>query len=130
MEDKKNNKLSKMSKLKVEEQGDSLSEDSAQLPVVVNKKIRVIAKKPKDEMDKVSEEKEVVRSLKIVPVKNIVLFPHNVLPFTAGKEWTNESVDRVIRIGGKIGILAQKNPESESPQYLKISTILGQKQKF
>lgn len=115
MEDKKNNKLSKMSKLKVEEQGDPLSEDSERLPVVVNKKIRVIAKKPKEDIDTVQEEKEVVRSLKIVPVKNIVLFPHNVLPFTAGKEWTNESVDRAIRIGGKIGILAQKNPESESP---------------
>jgi ATP-dependent Lon protease len=115
MEDKKNNKLSKISKLKVEEQGDSLSEDSAQLPVIVNKKIRVIAKKPKEDLDKIPEEKEAARSLKIVPVKNIVLFPHNVLPFTAGKEWTNESVDRAIRIGGKIGILAQKNPDSESP---------------
>lgn len=115
MEDKKNNKLSKLSKLKVEEQSDSLNEDSAQLPVVVNKKIRVIAKKPKEDDDKMNEEREITRSLKIVPVKNIVLFPHNVLPFTAGKEWTNESVDRAIRIGGRIGILAQKNPKSESP---------------
>jgi ATP-dependent Lon protease len=115
MEDKKNNKLSKISKLKVEEEGDSLIEDSTQLPVVVNKKIRVIAKKPKEDNDKNQEDKEAVRTLKIVPVKNIVLFPHNVLPFTAGKEWTNESVDRAIRIGGKIGILAQKNPESDSP---------------
>ena len=48
MEDKKNNKLSKISKVKVEEQSDSLVEDSAQLPVVVNKKIRVLAKKPKE----------------------------------------------------------------------------------
>ncbi|KAB8040949.1 endopeptidase La [Silvanigrella paludirubra] len=114
MEDKKNNKLSKISKVKVEEQSDSLVEDSAQLPVVVNKKIRVLAKKPKEIDEKNGDDKENVRILKIVPVKNIVLFPHNVLPFTAGKEWTNESVDRAIRIGGKIGILAQKSSEVES----------------
>ena len=114
MEDKKNNKLSKTSKVKVEEQSDSLIEDSAQLPVVVNKKIRVLAKKPKETEENSLEDKEPARILKIVPVKNIVLFPRNVLPFTAGKEWTNESVDRAVRIGGKIGILAQKNLEAES----------------
>ncbi|MGY3804361.1 endopeptidase La [Pigmentibacter ruber] len=114
MEDKKNSKISKTSDVKVDEQNDSLSEDSAQLPVVINKKIKVLAKKPKETEEKQPEVKEGLKTLKIVPVKNTVLFPHNVLPFTAGKEWTSESVDRAIRIGGRIGILAQKNSGSES----------------
>ncbi|APJ03601.1 endopeptidase La [Silvanigrella aquatica] len=115
MEDKKNNKLSKMNNENIEEQSDSLSEDTEQLPVVVDKKIRVIAKKPKENVNKAENEKQAPRILKIVPVKNIVLFPHNVLPFAAGKEWTTEAVDRAVRIGGKIGILAQKNSDAESP---------------
>lgn len=115
MEDKKSNKLSKNSKLKASEKNDPLNEELVQLPIVVNKKIKAFPKKNKEEIESSAEEKEVDCTLKIVPVKNIVLFPHNVLPFMAGKEWTNESVDRAIRIGGKIGILAQKNSDVESP---------------
>ncbi len=114
MEDKKNSKISKADEVKVDKQNDSLSEDSAQLPVVINKKIKVLAKKAKETEEKQAEEKEELKILKIVPVKNTVLFPHNVLPFTAGKEWTSESVDRAIRIGGRIGILAQRNTEAEA----------------
>lgn len=85
MEDKKNSKISKADEVKVDKQNDSLSEDSAQLPVVINKKIKVLAKKAKETEEKQAEEKEELKILKIVPVKNTVLFPHNVVPFTAGK---------------------------------------------
>lgn len=115
MEDKKNNRLVKNIKTKNEGQEEAEQINNAQLPVVVNKKIKVIAKKTKEEKACELSEKGAITTLKIVPVKNIVLFPHNVLPFTAGKEWTNESVDRAIRIGGKIGILAQKDSVIDSP---------------
>lgn len=128
MEDKKNNKLVKTRKTKVEENGDSLKQDSTQLPVVINKKVRVITKKAKISPKKAVpsqveikpkvEKKEVSSNvLKILPVKNSVLFPHNVLPFAAGKEWTTETVDRAVRIGGNMGILAQIYPEDENPPH-------------
>lgn len=114
MEDKKNSKVVKKSEIKVEEQNASQSETPTQLPVVINKKVKVLPKKIKESEEKHLEEKELPKTLKIVPIKNTVLFPHNVLPFAAGKEWTSESVDRAIRIGGRIGILAQKNLEAEA----------------
>ena len=51
--------------------------------------------------------------LKILPVRNVVLFPHNVMPLTAGKEWTTESVDKAVRVGGSVGIIAYKSEKSE-----------------
>lgn len=46
--------------------------------------------------------------LKIVPVKSIVLFPHNVMPLTAGKDWLQESLDKNIQPTETIGILSYK----------------------
>jgi len=46
--------------------------------------------------------------LKIVPVKSIVLFPHNVMPLTAGKDWLQETLDKNIKPSGTIGILSYK----------------------
>ncbi|MES2615311.1 MAG: endopeptidase La [Bdellovibrionota bacterium] len=80
------------------------------LPVVVARKPKNIVPKP-TKSD--SEREKKVSLLKILPVKYVVLFPHNVMPLTAGKEWTSESVDRAVRIGGSIGILAFKDDKSE-----------------
>lgn len=46
--------------------------------------------------------------LKIVPVKNIVLFPHNVMPLTSGKDWLQKSLDKNNPPEGSIGILSYK----------------------
>lgn len=46
--------------------------------------------------------------LKIVPVKNIVLFPHNVMPLTSGKDWLQKSLDKNTPPEGTIGILSYK----------------------
>lgn len=80
------------------------------LPVVVHKKNKNIDIKPNGNE---SEKEKNVSLLKILPVKNVVLFPHNVMPLTAGKEWTSEAVDRAVRIGGSVGIVAYKNEKSE-----------------
>ena len=53
--------------------------------------------------------------LKIHPVRNTVLFPHNVLPLTSGKEWSAPTVERALRQGGRIGILAQRDATVEDP---------------
>lgn len=80
------------------------------LPVVVQKRSKNKEEKPsKNE----SEKEKNLNLLKILPVRNVVLFPHNVMPLTAGKEWTSESVDRVLRIGGSVGILAYKTEKAE-----------------
>lgn len=58
-----------------------------------------------------SEETTKPAPLKIVSVKNIVLFPHHVAPLIAGKDWSNESIDRAVRIGGTIGVVSQRAGE-------------------
>ncbi|WP_186643967.1 endopeptidase La [Fluviispira vulneris] len=123
MEDKKSDRLSPNDKNKKQAKEPVIKQDSEKLPVVINKKIKVIPGKAKEVLDKSDENDSSENILKIVPVKNIVLFPHNVLPFTAGKEWTTESVDRAIRIGGKIGILAQINPDTHSPEPSELYTV-------
>ena len=79
------------------------------LPVVIPKKTKNIILKPEENN---SEKEKLPMLLKILPVKNVVLFPHNVMPLTAGKEWTSESVDKAVRVGGTIGILAFKEDKS------------------
>lgn len=81
------------------------------LPVVVHKKQKNITMKASENDD--ADKERSVHVLKILPVRNVVLFPHNVMPLTAGKDWTSEVVDRAIRIGGTIGILAYKTEKSE-----------------
>ncbi len=123
MEDKKSDRLSPNDKNKKQAKEPIIKQETEKLPVVINKKIKVIPGKSKEVLDKSDENDSSENILKIVPVKNIVLFPHNVLPFTAGKEWTSESVDRAIRIGGKIGILAQINPDTHSPDPSELYTV-------
>lgn len=55
------------------------------------------------------------RLLRILPVRGTVVFPHNVMPLMAGKEWSTESIDRAIRIGGTLGVLAQRETDGVDP---------------
>jgi len=61
--------------------------------------------------------------LRILPVRGTVVFPHNVMPLMAGKEWSSESIDRAIRIGGTLGVLAQKNAKQENPTEVDLHTV-------
>lgn len=84
------------------------SEDSASSPVVVvERKVKEIAQNLKDDLIEAPLAPHVLR---IIPLKDTVLFPHNVMPLSAGKEWSNEAVDRAMRIGGTVGVLAYKGP--------------------
>lgn len=78
----------------------------------------VVEKKPKElllaqESALISPEETQSPPLKIVSVKNVVLFPHHVAPLIAGKDWSNESVDRAVRIGGTIGVVSQRQGEAQ-----------------
>ncbi len=49
--------------------------------------------------------------LLILPVRGAVLFPHNILPLTAGKEWSAKAIQRALKAGDSMGIVAQRDPE-------------------
>ena len=54
-----------------------------------------------------SEEKGNV--LTILPVKNAVLFPHNVVPVTPTSQWGHEALEKAARKGTTLGIVALRN---------------------
>ena len=61
--------------------------------------------------------------LRILPLKSVVVFPHNVIPLMAGKDWSADTVDSAIRIGGTMGLLAQKAKATEKPGFEDLFTV-------
>lgn len=49
--------------------------------------------------------------LLILPVRGAVLFPHNILPLTAGKEWSAKAIQRAVKAGDHMGIVSQRDPD-------------------
>lgn len=47
--------------------------------------------------------------LVLIPVKNSVLFPHNVVPVTPSAQWGVEALERAARKGTLLGIVALRN---------------------
>ena len=92
----------------------SLSESSSLVLADANSAAVPLALDPEDNGGKVFNKK--YSEINIIPVKNTVLFPHNVLPLTANKDWNNEAVEKSIRSGGVLGVLAQRDPNKESPR--------------
>lgn len=54
-------------------------------------------------------------TLLIFPVKSSVLFPQNVMPLTAGKDWSLENIEKAIRNGQGIGAVASRTVVPEAP---------------
>lgn len=48
--------------------------------------------------------------LLILPIRGAVLFPHNILPLTAGKEWSSRAIEKAIKAGDHMGIVTQRDP--------------------
>jgi ATP-dependent Lon protease len=55
-----------------------------------------------------SGEIESENALVILPVKNAVLFPHNVAPVTPTAQWGHEALERAARTGTPVGIVTLK----------------------
>lgn len=51
--------------------------------------------------------------LRIIPVRNTVLFPHNIVPIAAGKDWSLESIQAVMRSGRTVGVLTTREATKE-----------------
>ncbi len=54
-------------------------------------------------------------ALVIIPVRNMVLFPGVLVPITIGRESTIAATQYAIKAGRPVGILMQKNADTESP---------------
>ena len=54
--------------------------------------------------------------LRLVPVKNSVLFPHNMIPITTGKDLPLDVVDKIVRAGSSFGVVTQKDGKLDNPK--------------
>ncbi|EKE17229.1 MAG: hypothetical protein ACD_10C00557G0001, partial [uncultured bacterium] len=54
-------------------------------------------------------------ALAIIPMRNAVLFPGMILPFTIGREASLLAAQHAVKADCPVGILLQRNPEVEFP---------------
>lgn len=102
-------------------------QDDSSLPVIIAKRLKP---PPSARMKKKAPEEGKKGSfIKIFPVKEIVLFPHHVMPITIVKGWSFEGIEKVARSGSPVGILAYKqgaedtaDDEKASLQFCEVGT--------
>src|ERR1700710_896721 len=55
--------------------------------------------------------------LPILPIRNIVVFPGTVMPLNVGRPKSKALLDEVMPGDKIVGVITQKNPDVEDPQY-------------
>src|SRR5437660_12645888 len=55
--------------------------------------------------------------LPILPIRNIVVFPGTVMPLNVGRQKSKALLDEVMPGNKLVGVVTQKNPEVEDPQF-------------
>jgi ATP-dependent Lon protease len=61
--------------------------------------------------------------LPLLPIRNIVVFPGTVMPLNVGRQKSKNLLDEVMPGEKLIGVITQKNPDVEDPQYADLNTI-------
>src|SRR5256714_7414646 len=59
----------------------------------------------------------------ILPIRNIVVFPGTVMPLNVGRQKSKNLLDEVMPGEKIIGVVTQKNAESEDPKYPDLNTV-------
>lgn len=55
------------------------------------------------------------QELSILPLRNVVLFPHMMAPLVVARDRSVQLVDEALMAGGRVGLIAQRNAELEDP---------------
>src|SRR5438105_13037670 len=59
----------------------------------------------------------------ILPIRNIVVFPGTVMPLNVGRAKSKALLDEVMPGEKLVGVVTQKNPEVEDPEYGDLYTV-------
>jgi ATP-dependent Lon protease len=71
---------------------------------------------PNEEDNQSSKPRALPDALVILPLRNTVLFPATVAPFTIGRPGSAQAIQEAVRKETPIGIVAQKNAKTELPK--------------
>ena len=69
---------------------------------------------------------EIPESLPVLPVRDLVMFPHSVVPLLVGRQKSLEAINNSRKSNDLIFVVTQKNPEKEtikSSDIFKVGTI-------
>src|SRR4028118_902565 len=61
--------------------------------------------------------------LPVLPIRNIVVFPGTVMPLNVGRPKSKALLDEVMPGDKLIGVVTQRNPDVEDPQYPDLYTV-------
>src|SRR5579859_3462667 len=61
--------------------------------------------------------------LPILPIRNIVVFPGTVMPLNVGRPKSKALLDEVMPAEKLVGVVTQKNPDVEDPEYGDLYTV-------
>src|SRR5437764_3314073 len=61
--------------------------------------------------------------LPILPIRNIVVFPGTVMPLNVGRPKSKALLDEVMPGEKLVGVVTQKNAETEDPLYTDLHTV-------
>src|SRR3954469_21973580 len=62
-------------------------------------------------------------TMPILPIRNIVVFPGTVMPLNVGRPKSKALLDEVMPGDKLIGVVTQRNPDVEDPQYTDLHTV-------
>ncbi|WP_274571364.1 endopeptidase La [Neisseria leonii] len=57
-----------------------------------------------------------IRTLPLLPLRDVVVYPHMVLPLFVGRDKSIAALDSAMDAGRQVFLLAQRNPNEEEPQ--------------
>jgi len=56
------------------------------------------------------------RMIPMLPLRDVVVFPHMMIPFVVGRQTSIRALERATRLGNKIFLTAQRDPSIEDPE--------------
>lgn len=68
-------------------------------------------------------DKDVDGTLPVLPLRDIVVFPHMIVPLFVGREKSVNALEEVMQSGKQILLLAQKDPEKDDPEASDLYTV-------
>ncbi len=62
------------------------------------------------------DRKDKSQAVPLLPLRDVVVFPHMMIPFVVGRQTSIRGLERATRLGNKIFLTAQQDPSIEDPQ--------------
>jgi ATP-dependent Lon protease len=70
-----------------------------------------------------AQQTSIPNTIPLLPIRNLVVFPGTVMPLNIGRPQSKAVIDEVMPGDKLVGVIAQKNPETEDPKEEDLYTV-------